>query len=54
MIPIRDTIPHRHTPVVTWSLIAINVAVFLYQLTLSPEDLQRPRGTASRIQIAVT
>jgi membrane associated rhomboid family serine protease len=41
VIPIRDTIPHRHTPVVTWSLIAVNIAVFLYQLTLSPETLQR-------------
>jgi membrane associated rhomboid family serine protease len=41
MIPIRDTIPSRHTPVMTWSLIAINTAVFLYQLTLGPEELQR-------------
>jgi membrane associated rhomboid family serine protease len=41
MIPIRDTIPSRRTPVMTWSLIAINTAVFLYQLTLGPEELQR-------------
>jgi membrane associated rhomboid family serine protease len=41
VIPIRDTIPSRRTPVATWSLIAINVFVFLYELTLSPEELQR-------------
>jgi rhomboid family protein len=41
LIPIRDTIPHRRSPVVTWVLIAINVAVFLYELSLSPEELQR-------------
>jgi membrane associated rhomboid family serine protease len=41
VIPIRDTVPSRHAPVVTWSLIAVNAAVFLYQLTLSPEELQR-------------
>jgi membrane associated rhomboid family serine protease len=41
LIPIRDTIPNRRTPFVTWSLIAINVAVFLYELTLDPQDLER-------------
>src|SRR6266851_2554438 len=40
MIPIRDTVPSRHAPVVTWGLIAVNVAVFLYQLTL-PEQAQQ-------------
>jgi membrane associated rhomboid family serine protease len=41
VIPIRDTIPSRGAPVVTWWLIAINVFVFLFELTLAPEDLQR-------------
>ncbi len=41
MIPIRDTIPTRSAPVVTWSLIAINVLVFLHELTLPPEHLER-------------
>jgi membrane associated rhomboid family serine protease len=41
LIPIRDTIPHRRTPVMTWALIAANVAIFLYELTLPPEDLER-------------
>jgi membrane associated rhomboid family serine protease len=40
VIPIRDAIPHRHTPVVTWSIIAINTLVFLFQLTIEPRDLQ--------------
>jgi membrane associated rhomboid family serine protease len=34
MIPLRDVIPSRTTPVVTVSLIAINAVVFLYQLSL--------------------
>src|SRR2546422_147214 len=41
MIPIRDTVPSRSTPVVTWTLIAVNVAVFFYELTLGPQDLER-------------
>jgi membrane associated rhomboid family serine protease len=41
LIPIRDTIPHRRTPVMTWALIAVNVAVFLYELSLPSEELER-------------
>jgi membrane associated rhomboid family serine protease len=41
LIPIRDTIPSRRPPFVTWSLIAVDVAVFLYELTLDPQDLER-------------
>ena len=44
MIPIRDTIPHRRAPVVTWALIAVNFIVFFYELTLEPEDLERLFG----------
>ena len=40
MIPIRDTIPHRRAPVMTWAIIAANVVVFLYELTLSPQELE--------------
>jgi membrane associated rhomboid family serine protease len=39
MLPFRDDVPSRHVPVVTWSLIAVNVLVFLYQLSL-PADAQ--------------
>lgn len=41
MIPIRDTVTTRRAPVVTWSLIAINAAVFVYELMLGPEQLER-------------
>jgi membrane associated rhomboid family serine protease len=40
MIPVRDTVPRRRAPVVTWSIIAANFAVFLYELTLPPEALE--------------
>jgi hypothetical protein len=39
MIPLRDTIPSRQAPVVTWALISVNVLVFLYELALPPERL---------------
>ena len=38
MIPIRDNNPTRTRPVVTWLIIAANVAVYLYQFTLDPES----------------
>ena len=34
MIPLRDIIPSRTTPVVTIALIALNIVVFLYELSL--------------------
>jgi membrane associated rhomboid family serine protease len=36
MIPLRDVIPSRTTPVVTVALIVINALVFLYQFSLGP------------------
>jgi membrane associated rhomboid family serine protease len=39
VFPIRDTVPSRSVPIVTWSLIAVNAAIFLYQLTLPPGTL---------------
>ncbi len=41
MIPIRDTIPSRRTPVVTYAIIALNVAAYLYELGMGPAQLQR-------------
>jgi membrane associated rhomboid family serine protease len=40
MIPLRDVIPSRTTPVVTFSLILLNAAAFLYEWTLPPRELQ--------------
>lgn len=37
MIPLRDINPTRTKPVVTWVIIALNVAVWLYQFALGPE-----------------
>ncbi len=41
MIPLQDTIPRRTTPFVTWSLIAVNSLIFLYETSLPPELLER-------------
>ncbi|HJK96086.1 MAG TPA: rhomboid family intramembrane serine protease [Polyangiaceae bacterium LLY-WYZ-14_1] len=40
MIPIRDENPTRTSPVVVWVFIAINVAVFLFQVSLGPAGMQ--------------
>lgn len=40
MVPLRDNVPTSITPIVTYALIGANIAVFLYQLTLSPQELQ--------------
>ncbi|MDB9528075.1 rhomboid family intramembrane serine protease [Oscillatoria sp. CS-180] len=39
MVPLKDDNPIKITPYVTYGLIAINVLVFLYELTLLPPDL---------------
>lgn len=36
MIPISDELPSRRLPLVTYGLIALNVLVFLYELSLGP------------------
>ena len=41
MIPIRNTVPTRYPPVVTWMLIATNCIVFLLQNSLSPVELEQ-------------
>ncbi len=43
MIPLRDVIPSRTTPGVTMSIIAINVAVYLFGLLLT--DLSSTLGS---------
>jgi membrane associated rhomboid family serine protease len=40
MIPVRNAVPTRYPPVVTWSLIAANCAIFLFQISLSPPELE--------------
>ena len=38
MIPIKDETPTPSTPIVTVSLIVVNVLVFLWQVSLGPEE----------------
>jgi membrane associated rhomboid family serine protease len=48
MIPVGDFLRRRTTPYVNWTLIAINVAVFVYMLTLD----QRPDRLVGNIPIS--
>jgi membrane associated rhomboid family serine protease len=41
VIPLRDLNPTRSTPVMTYLLIAVNVVVYLFQVSLSPYAEQR-------------
>ena len=39
MVPLRDNNPTKLTPYVTYGLIATNFLIFLYELTLAPQQL---------------
>lgn len=41
MVPLRDDNPTRITPFVTYALIALNLAVFVYELSLTPPQLNQ-------------
>jgi membrane associated rhomboid family serine protease len=41
MIPLQTTVPTRLPPFVTWTLIAVNCAVFFVQQTLTPAELEQ-------------
>ncbi|NJP10673.1 MAG: rhomboid family intramembrane serine protease [Leptolyngbyaceae cyanobacterium RU_5_1] len=41
MVPLRDDNPIRITPYVTYGLIAANVLIFLYEISLTPPQLER-------------
>jgi membrane associated rhomboid family serine protease len=40
MIPIKNTVATRYPAVVTWTLIAINCTIFLFQVSLGPQELE--------------
>jgi membrane associated rhomboid family serine protease len=40
MFPIKNVVPSRYPPVVTWGLIAANCIIFLYELSLNPDELE--------------
>ncbi len=41
MLPLQDLNPRRRTPIFTYALIAINVIVFIWELSFSPDQLER-------------
>lgn len=41
MFPIRDNIPRREFPAVTWGIITLNILVFSFETSLPPEALKR-------------
>lgn len=54
MLPLRDLNPTRRMPVLTYTLIAVNVLVFLWEMSLSPEQLQRAFITLSVVPANVS
>jgi len=40
MFPIRNTVPTRYPPIVTWWIILTNVLIFLFQISLSRVELE--------------
>src|ERR1700746_2974643 len=42
MFPIRNAVPTRYPPTVTWALIVVNCAVFVFQMSLSPARYTDP------------
>jgi membrane associated rhomboid family serine protease len=41
MIPLRDVVPSRTTPVATLTILGVNTLVFVYEQTLSQQELTR-------------
>lgn len=37
MVPLKDTVPHSGLPMMTWLLIALNVAIFIFEISI-PKD----------------
>jgi len=54
VIPLRDDNPGRTTPVVTVGLMAANILVFLYQLSLGQEQMQELVFRLGLIPVEVT
>ncbi len=52
MIPLRDVIPSRTTPIVTMGIIAINAVVFLYEQSLPEPDLLALVSTYGLVPVA--
>ena len=55
VVPIYDENPFTQTvkPIVTWALIAINLAIFMYEVAATPLALERMIDTFSLIPAAL-
>jgi membrane associated rhomboid family serine protease len=51
MIPLYDTLHSRRFPIVNWLLIALNLVVFLYEISLSPSGLDKLTRTWGLVPI---
>ena len=40
MFPIQNAVPSRYPPIITWTLIAANCAVFFIEISLGPAELE--------------
>jgi membrane associated rhomboid family serine protease len=54
MIPLQDINPTRRFPLTTYSLIALNVVIFLWEMSLSETQLQRVFETLSVVPANVS
>lgn len=54
MIPIRDDAPRFSTPYVTYAVIAVNVAVFIFELTFSMPQREQLLFTFGFVPIKIT
>ena len=52
MIPLRDVIPSRTTPVVTVSILILNVLAFLYEASMGPAALDAFLATHGMVPVA--
>jgi len=52
MIPLRDVIPSRTTPVVTVSILILNVLAFLYEASMGPAALDAFLSTHGMVPVA--
>lgn len=54
MVPLNDENPTRITPYITYGLVVINIVVFLYELSLPPQQLQAFFNVAAIVPAELT
>ena len=53
MIPLYDTVPSRKPPIMNWAIIILNTIIFIYEATLSPQELQMFLNTFGLVPRAI-